>query len=52
MKRLLGTQYGEFSGTRIAEPATAAQRPTESVLEKVWREFRQAEEKRQSGDGR
>jgi Restriction endonuclease AspBHI N-terminal/HNH endonuclease len=50
-KRLSGTQYDEFSGTRIAEPATAAQRPTDSVLEKVWREFRQAEEKRQSRNG-
>ena len=45
-KRLFGTQYDEFSGRRIAEPTSVAQRPTDSVLEKVWQEFRQAEEKR------
>ena len=44
--RLFGTQYDEFSGRRIAEPAVVTQRPTESVLERVWQEFRQAEEKR------
>jgi putative restriction endonuclease len=33
-------------GTPYNEPATPAQRPADSVLEKVWQEFRQAETKR------
>jgi hypothetical protein len=45
-KRLFGTQYDEFSGRRIAEPAAATQRPADSVLERVWQEFRQAEDER------
>lgn len=45
-KRLFGTQYDEVSGRRIAEPAAVTQRPTDSVLERVWQEFRQAEEQR------
>jgi len=45
-KRLSGTQYDEFSGRRIAEPAVVTQRPADSVLERVWQEFREAEEKR------
>ena len=44
---LIGTQYNEISGRKIVEPATLALRPAESVLEKVWREFCQAEKKRQ-----
>ena len=44
---LAGTQYDEFSDRRIAEPVIAAQRPAGPVLEKVWQEFRQAEEERQ-----
>ncbi|MGO8728158.1 MAG: HNH endonuclease [Streptosporangiaceae bacterium] len=44
---LIGTPYNEISGRKIVEPATPAQRPADSVLEKVWREFRQAETKRQ-----
>jgi hypothetical protein len=48
ISRLLsGTQYHEFSGRRITEPNPVTQRPTDSVLERVWQEFRQAEEKRQ-----
>jgi len=46
-KRLSGTQYDEFAGKRIAEPAAVTQRPTDSVLERVWQEFLQAEERRQ-----
>ena len=45
-RRLVGTQYDEFSGRRIAEPAAVTQRPADSVLERVWQEFREAEEKR------
>jgi hypothetical protein len=45
--RLSGTQYDEFSGRRIAEPTAITQRPADSVLERVWQEFREAEEKRQ-----
>ena len=44
---LIGTPYNEISGRKIVEPAIPAQRPADSALEKVWREFRQAEEKRQ-----
>lgn len=42
-KRLADTQYDELSGRRIAEPVHPDQRPTNSALAKVWREFRQAE---------
>lgn len=45
-KRLVGTQYNELSGRTIAEPISPAQRPTGSVLERVWQEFRQAEAER------
>jgi hypothetical protein len=45
-KLLAGTQYGELSGRRIAEPIATAQRPSDSALEKVWQEFLRAEEAR------
>jgi hypothetical protein len=45
-RRLHGTQYDEFSGRTIAEPTALPQRPADSVLERVWQEFREAEEKR------
>ena len=50
-KRLSGTQYDEFSGRRIAEPIAAIERPTDSVLERVWRDFRQAEDNRRITEG-
>ena len=43
----VSTLHNEIAGRKIVEPATPAQRPADSVLEKVWREFRQAEKKRQ-----
>jgi predicted restriction endonuclease len=46
-KLLAGTQYDEFSGRRIVEPMTIAQRPAAAVLARVWQEFRQAGEERQ-----
>lgn len=45
-KRLAGTEYEELSDRRIAEPVAPVLRPTDSVLERVWKEFRQAEEER------
>jgi predicted restriction endonuclease len=42
-KRLAGTQYNELSGCRIAEPVSPEERPLASALEKVWREFLNAE---------
>ena len=44
---LTGTQYDDLTGRKIAEPITPQQRPADSVLEKLWQEFRQAEQKRQ-----
>jgi hypothetical protein len=44
---LTGTPYNEIAGTKIAEPTIPAQRPADSVVEKVWQQFQQAEEKRQ-----
>ena len=45
-KSLTDTQYQELSGKRIAEPVGPEHRPADSVLERVWEEFRQAEERR------
>lgn len=45
-KLLVGTEYDQFSGRRVAEPIIAKQRPTDSVLEKVWQEFWMVEENR------
>jgi len=45
-KSLIDTPYCELSGKRIAEPRTPKERPTHSVLERVWEEFHQAEERR------
>lgn len=45
-KRLAGTEYEALSGKPIAEPVARALRPADSALEKVWAEFRQAEEAR------
>lgn len=45
-KRLVSSQYNELAGRRIAEPVPPEHRPADSVLERVWRDFRQAEEER------
>jgi Restriction endonuclease AspBHI N-terminal/HNH endonuclease len=45
-KLLTGTHYAELSGKSIAEPTFARQRPADSVIERVWQEFQQAENKR------
>jgi hypothetical protein len=42
----MGTPYDEISGRKIIEPVAPAQRPADSVIEKVWQEFQQAEKKR------
>jgi hypothetical protein len=42
-RRLQGTQYVELAGVQLAEPATAAQRPSRNALERAWHEFLQAE---------
>lgn len=37
--RLAGTCYEEFDGRPLAEPVAMAQRPAEQVLQSVWQEF-------------
>lgn len=41
-KSLVGTEYNELFGKKIAEPVNPEERPAASVLEKVWKEFTQA----------
>ncbi len=45
-KSLVDTPYGDLSGKTISEPISPAYRPTDSVLDRVWREFCMAEEGR------
>jgi len=45
-KLLAGTHYEGLSGSQLAEPAEARQRPDQEALEKAWQRFRQAEDSR------
>jgi hypothetical protein len=45
-KSLNNTPYGELSGQLISEPISPASRPSDSALDRVWREFCKAEEAR------
>jgi putative restriction endonuclease len=45
-KLLAGTRYEGLSGSHLAEPAEAGQRPDQEALEKAWQRFSQAEDNR------
>ena len=43
---LAGTQYDALSGSQLADPAEAKQRPNQEALEIIWQRFREAEDTR------
>lgn len=45
-KLLAGTQYAALSGSQLADPAEAKQRPNQQALEIIWQRFREAEDAR------
>jgi hypothetical protein len=45
-KLLVGTQYAVLSGSQLADPALARQRPNQEALEIVWQRFSEAEDGR------
>ncbi len=45
-KLVAGTQYEALSGSRVAEPAEAWQRPDQEALESIWLDFRGKEDSR------
>jgi putative restriction endonuclease len=45
-KLLAGTQYELLSGSRLADPVEAWQRPNQEALEITWQRFREAEDDR------
>jgi putative restriction endonuclease len=45
-KQLAGTQYESLSGCQLADPKSAAQRPSRETLDVVWQRFREAEDGR------
>jgi putative restriction endonuclease len=45
-KLLVGTQYVVLSGSQLADPALAWQRPNQEALEIVWQRFSEAEDGR------
>jgi hypothetical protein len=45
-KLLAGSQYAALTGSQLADPALARQRPNQEALETVWQRFREAEDGR------
>jgi len=43
---LAGTQHDALSGSQLADPAEAKQRPNQEALEIIWQRFREAEDTR------